>query len=283
MWVDRRGRQAETGIPAGAYVTARLSRLDDRVAFRTDYPINIAIWDFARTTLVRPLGDQFAGRAGWPPDLVHKSFVLIRPGGNQNLHLMRADGSGAVELLVDSEYSHKSHSWTSDGTRLVFSENEELHVMSMDGERVPEPLGIRGAGWEISPRDWWIAYSTDESGRNEIEVRPFPNVDDNRWLVSAEGGIDPRWSPMGDELFYRDLTGRLMSVPVETQTEFVHEAPQVAVDGAGLAPTFQSYDVARGGARFLIVKESVNDPLTQSKIVWVQNWFEELQRLVPVP
>ena len=283
MWVDRRGRQAETGIPAGAYVTARLSRLDDRVAFRTDYPINIAIWDFARTTLVRPLGDQFAGRARWLPDLVHMSFVSIRPGGNQNLHLMRADGSGAVELLVDSEYSHKSHSWTSDGTRLVFSENEELHVMSMDGERVPEPLGIRGAGWEISPRDWWIAYSTDESGRNEIEVRPFPNVDDNRWLVSAEGGIDPRWSPMGDELFYRDLTGRLMSVPVETQTEFVHEAPQVAVDGAGLAPTFQSYDVARDGARFLIVKESVNDPLTQSKIVWVQNWFEELQRLVPVP
>ena len=284
VWVTRNGQEETTGIPPGPYQSARLSPSDDRVALGTVNFWNIGVFDFARDTLdwlIREEGVNLEPR--WSPDGDQLAFFSTKHGGISNLHLMRADRTGPVERLVPSENRQQWMSWASDGARAVFSEDGQLHVVSVEGDWVAQPFEIRGGEWEIAPGDRWIAYSTSESGQSVIEVRPFPNVNDSRRVVSPDGGTDPRWSPQGDELFYRDLTGRLMSVHVETETEWEHQTAQVVQEGSDVLSAFRAYDISRDGSRFLIVKRSQPELLNRTRIVMVRNWFDELQSLVPIP
>ena len=97
----------------------------------------------------------------------------------------------------------------------------DLMIMSLENPREPPrpliktPFGEPNA--EISPDGRWVAYQSNESGRFEIYVRPFPNVDAGRWLVSTDGGIQPLWSKNGQELFYVGSNGALMSVSVVSE------------------------------------------------------------------
>lgn len=285
VWVDRQGREEPTGISPGPYFQARLSPSDDRVALGTGFPFHINIWDFGLTTLDPLLLQSRAAamEARWLGDGAFISFAANLERDVLNLHRLRTDGSGDPVLIVNSESSHDYHAWTSDGEQLAYSENGELHLLTVGGGTPATATGIRGSEWEVAPGDRWLAYETDVSGRSEIEVRPFPNVNDGRRLVSAGGGQQPRWSPRGDELFYRDLTGRLMSVRVQMADAFTPEAPQAVPDPAGVLASLQDYDIARDGSRFLVIKEGVVDPLSQPKIVVVQDWVQELAELVPVP
>lgn len=160
------------------------------------------------------------------------------------------------------------------------------------------PLGSKGASRplvstiyfernaELSPNGQWLAYDSNESGREEIYVRPFPDVDRARWQVSTVGGRSPLWSPDGRELFYVSPEGVLMGTRVEPGASWRGEMPTPIVRGqyfyasAGLGRTF---DITRDRRRFLMVKESgSNDGSAAPRIVVVQNWTEELKRLVPV-
>jgi len=163
----------------------------------------------------------------------------------------------------------------------------DLRVLSLDGS--PQPLLAtefieRNA--EISPDGRWLAYQSDASGQYEIYVRPFPNVEDGHWLISSGGGARPLWAPDGRELFYLASGTRLMAVPVETaQTEpsFAHGNAEVVFGGRFYAPVgggqSRTYDISRDGERVLMIKESESPSSTE--FILVQNWFEELKRLVP--
>ena len=141
---------------------------------------------------------------------------------------------------------------------------------------------------EVSPNGQWLAYESNESGRNEIYVRPFPNVDAGRQQVSTNGGTQPLWARNGQELFYESM-GTLMRVPVKTGATFERGTPEKVFDASpylvrplGAGPG-RMYDVSADGQRFLMIKEtSVADERPPSaRIILVQNWFEELKRLVP--
>ncbi|MBI4476266.1 MAG: hypothetical protein HY654_03780, partial [Acidobacteria bacterium] len=123
----------------------------------------------------------------------------------------------------------------------------------------------------------WLAYESNESGQEEIYVRPFPNVADGRWQVSSGGGNVPLWARSGRELFYRDGTS-LMSVPVQTTPTFAAGTPRKLFEGyvSGLGRT---YDVSRDGQRFLMIKDSTaaDQTMTAPSMVVVLNWFEELK------
>ena len=136
----------------------------------------------------------------------------------------------------------------------------------------------------MSPNGRYLAYQSNESGRVEIFVRPFPQVDDGRWQISTGGGTRPLWSRDGRELFYLDLTNRLMAVPMQTSgTTFAAGTPVRVLETAYLTPLAsydRPYDVAPDGQRFLMIKE--NSPsATAGRMVVVVNWSEELKRLVP--
>ena len=130
-----------------------------------------------------------------------------------------------------------------------------------------------------------MAYESDESGQLEIYVRPFPNVEDGRWQVSAGGGTRPLWAPDERELFYLAPQGELMAVPVRTEPNFTHGNAEMLLEGriyagAGDAPG-RTYDISPDGKRFLMIKNADDDGTSDPKLILVENWLEELKRLVP--
>ena len=131
---------------------------------------------------------------------------------------------------------------------------------------------------EVSPDGLWIAYVSDQSGRNEIYVRPFPDINAGLWQISTAGGMQPLWSRNGRELFYRNGDA-LMIVSVETEPGFMPGTPRVLFEGNFSAPQGgRAYDISPDGERFLMMRDSA---AARSELVVVENWFEELERLVP--
>ena len=211
-------------------------------------------------------------------------------GGPERLAESPGDGSGASPYF-----------FTPTGTELVFREpnNPETgHNIGMitvdDAAAEPiwllrEPFDERNA--ELSPNGRWMAYDSNESGQREIYVRPFPNVEDDRVLVSNAGGVEPLWSPDGRELFYIEPAGAsglrmLMAVTLaEGGAGFSVDARRALLDWPYMAnvqaAAGRNYDVSLDGQRFLAIKEYAADEATSPQIILVQNWFEELRRLVP--
>jgi eukaryotic-like serine/threonine-protein kinase len=135
---------------------------------------------------------------------------------------------------------------------------------------------------EISPNGRYVAYQSNESGRDELYVRPFPRVNDGVWQVSTSGGTRPAWASNGRELFYLDSMNALTAVSVQTSgANFVFGNPAKLFDHTADGPSSpRDYDVAPDG-RFLMIKRNVSGGRRPAAIVVVLNWFEELKAKLP--
>jgi serine/threonine-protein kinase len=178
-----------------------------------------------------------------------------------------------------------------DGRWLVYRESAptlDLMILPLDQPTQTRPLLNTPAseqGGEISPDGKWLAYESNESGRLEIYVRPFPSIDQGRWRVSADGGIQPVWSKTGQELFFVGLNRTFMAVSVGHDRVWNAGNPVKLFDdpyyhGAAIG-VGRTYDVAPDGRRFLMVKQAAGSESSETAFIVVQNWFEELQKLVP--
>jgi serine/threonine-protein kinase len=171
----------------------------------------------------------------------------------------------------------------------------DIGMMSMDGDRKWKSL-LREKYAErqphVSPDGRWIAYMSNESGKNEIYVRPFPNVDGGRWQVSTSGGDRPLWSSDGRELFYQNGDA-VMAVPVKAEPTFNPGTPKILFRGtfASGNPRGNSWDISSDGKRFLMMKAAPQTTETAPaapafelprRINIVLNWTEELKQRVPV-
>lgn len=281
-------------MPPRAYTSPRISPDGTKVALNVnDQEQDIWIWDFARQTLTRltfnPGQDRFPV---WSPDGRRIAFSTSRGGGAEgdtDLFWRPADGTGSPERLLAGSSDVFPASFLPDATGvLVFGSllgegNDDIAVLRMDGERTTTPLlatPFRDLTPELSPDGRWLAYASDESGRQEIYVRPFPDINAGRWQVSTGGGMQPLWARSGQELFYRD-GGAVMAVPVEMDPSFAVGYPQVLFQGPyATGSDSRSYDVSPDGGRFLMIKEARDTP-TSAQIIVVLNWVSELQRLVP--
>jgi len=253
---------------------------------------DIWIWDLTRQTLTRLTRDPGLNRSPiWTPDGRRVAFSAVRDG-TEAIYWQAADGSGSAERLTQSEDVQLPTSFSQDGTKLLFDQPGtapyNLGVASLTGERKTE-LILREEFSEgqgvISPDGRWLAYQSNESGSNEVYVRPFPEVNTGRWQVSTGGGTRPLWARNGRELFYYLPPGVVMAVQVLERPRFAAGAPQVVFKGTYLSPqTERMYDVSPDGRRFLMIKNAPQDgeALPPPQLVVVQNWFEELKRLVPV-
>ncbi len=134
----------------------------------------------------------------------------------------------------------------------------------------------------VSPDGRWIAYSSNESGRREVYVRPFPETGAGRYLVSTTGGTGPVWNRNGRELFYIDAADNLVSVPVVPGPTFQPGAPQALFSVAHLAVNsfFRQYDVAPDGQRFLMIRPEGDAAV---HVVVVFNFLQELKRIMAAP
>ena len=294
VWVDRQGGEAPLAAPADACAELNLSPDGTQVAVAVQNPANRDLWvyDLARGARERlTLDPALDFSRVWSPNGERVAFSSSRDGGG--MFWKAADGTGDVERLTDAALQAPL-AFSPDGMTLVFQVFNtgtlfDLGVFSLDGDQASE-LILAGEFTEmhatLSPDGRWLAYQSDESGRFEVYVRPFPEVERDRTLVSTNGGQTPVWGPGGRELFYVSPEGMTM-VPVETEPSFVPGTAEVLFDTAGYALTegdSRQFDVAPDGQRFLMLKRvAATDGGGAAEIVLVQNWLDELQRLVPSP
>ncbi len=151
----------------------------------------------------------------------------------------------------------------------------------MEGDDTPRPLvqtDYEEAVARFSPDGRYLAYHSNEPGQYEVYVQPYPGVEGRR-QVSSGGGIDPIWSPGGDELFYHNGP-QVRAARIETEPVLTVGTRRVVFEGSFLNFPGPIYDLAPDG-RFLLL-ESVEEASTSRHLNVVVNWFEELKRLVPV-
>jgi serine/threonine-protein kinase len=297
MWVDRKGKAEPLAAAPNNYSDPRISPDGTRLAMVVHNGYNRDIWirDLIYGALTRLTFDAPALYSLWTPD--GKGIVFFSaPEGRSGVYWKAADGTGKDELLLSGSHLIPS-SWSGDGKTLVLAElglasgtvSTDIGALPMEGDRKYKRL-LQGKHNEhqpqISPNGRWIAYTSNESGTNEIYVRPFPEVHSGRWQVSTSGGYSPLWSPDGRELFYRNADA-VMAVSVKTDPTFSFETPATLfqiTDVTSFALDPHPWDISPDGKRFLMMKETAapEESAGPRRINIVLNWSEELRQRAPL-
>ena len=302
VWVDREGTEVPVSAEPRLYGAMKLSPDGRQVAIVDEDPGNEDIWvyDLARNIPTRftfdPAGDNYPL---WTPNGERIVFASERgESGVWDVYSKTANGTGQAERLITTTTLKTPQSFAPDGQTLVFAEltpNLDLSILQMNGERQIEPLlhtEFRDSVAVVSPDGRWLAYVSDESGRDEVYVRPFPKVDEGRWQVSNGFGVGPVWGPNSREVFYQTSaspgTVTMMAVLNETQPTFSPGTPVVLFEGPyrlSEGGNFHAFDISPDDQRFLMVREvaAAEERDRQVQLVVVQNWFQELIERVPVP
>jgi len=214
-------------------------------------------------------------------------YVRNEAGGNYDVWQSRADGTGTPELLLDDELSLIEGRGSSDGEWMVFRTlggDGDIVGFRPDVDSAAIPL-VANVEFEerspaLSPDGRWLAYTSLETGRPEVYVQPFPNVDSNEvQRVSAEGGSVPLWANSGDELFFVDAERRLVAAQVQTATGF-RVLQRETLFSLGLEYGLLGdipYDVAPDDQQFLLARSTVGATVFGNRFILVYNWFEELK------
>ncbi|MFQ5817680.1 MAG: protein kinase [Terriglobia bacterium] len=296
LWVDRQGKSEPLTEEPRSFWMPRLSPDGKRLALNLYGAPRWDVWvyELARGTLTRLTfeGENFP--PVWTPDGQRVTFRSTR-AGQRNLFWKPADGSGAAERLTTSKHEQDPTSWSPDGKLLAFAENNpetgwDIWVLPLKGEGLPRsergkpqpflqtPFN-EGAAM-FSPDGRWIAYTSDESGRYEVYVRPYPGPGGKR-QISTAGGVWPVWARNGRELFYRN-GDQMMAVAIDSRSGFTAGKPSVLFEGEYLAASRwgRNYDVAPDGQRFVMIQEAEQETGPPELYV-VLNWFEELRRRAP--
>ncbi|HTG61308.1 MAG TPA: protein kinase, partial [Terriglobia bacterium] len=289
LWVDRKGAVLPLPAPPRGYLSPRLSPDGQWLAVAIEGPhLGAWLYDLARGTLTRLTGSTVVPRSIWTPDGKHVTFLATLSDA-LNLYWMPADGSGAAERLTTSGNFQVPGSWSPDGHVLAFSEVDpttgwHIWMLRLEGDRKPRPFlqtASNEYGPMFSPDGRWLAYQSDESGRQEIYVRSFPGPG-GKWQISTEGGVQPVWARNGRELFYRN-GDKMMAAAIETKPAFAAAKPKLLFEGhyeTGIFAFEPDYDVSPDGQRFLMIKASEPEQAA-TQLNLVLNWSDELRRLVP--
>jgi eukaryotic-like serine/threonine-protein kinase len=282
--VDRSGNE-KIVAPPGSYYTPRLSPDGHQIALTIAGAAESDVWihDIVRGTTTR---FTTGGRNLWPvwsPDGSRLAYASNREGST-NVYVRRSDGSGSEEQLTSSQYTYIPQSWSPDGTELVVTEvtpERLVHLGSLTIQSRTVTPFVTGEGsttiGSLSPDGQWMTYVSNESGRNEVYVRPYPGPGP-ALQVSTTGGDESLWASKGLELFFRrgeavmavDLInskGRLM---VGTAKELF--SGRYAPGG-----TRPGYDVSADGRTFLFLK-LLQPRENSAQFTVVLNWFDAVRQ-----
>ena len=286
VWVDRNGGEEEIAeAPPRFYAEPRLSPDGMRIAVAADDDErDIWSWDISRRVLSRvTTGPAIDQSPLWSADGRRLFFLSTRGGGAGSLFSQAADGGGVAERVTDSRIVREPSGMLADG-RVLYTENDDIMSVTADPPRRVLPV-VRTPALErkgtVSPDGRWIAFESLDAGAVQVFVRPFPNVEDARVQISTDGGLQPRWSRDGRELFFLAIDGTLMGVHVERGTSWSAGYPAPIVPRnvfADVSMSLRAFDVAPDGQRFIVVKGAPGSAVPAPRIIVVQNWLAEIAR-----
>jgi serine/threonine protein kinase/Tol biopolymer transport system component len=295
VWMDREGREEEIYAIDGAYTAPRISPDGEKVAFG-DAAGGIWIADLEADTRTRLTTNVLDARLPvWSPDGTRIAYTA----GVSGIAWKASNNTGSPENIATG--------LSGVGPRLIpyfFAEQQIVFGLQSSRSRDDilmltvgsdaEPVRLLDGPYEevnaaLSPDGQWIAYQSDETGDSQIYVRPFPEVDRDSSPVSNNGGMWPVWSPTGGELLYVETPDvgqrRLISVTDIDATDggfsFNTRTPLFDWPDQTWGFFIRPYDVSRDGRRFLVSKTGNGGNTTAGQIIIVENWTEELERLVP--
>ena len=301
-WMDREGKFQPLREAPGGYRMPAFSPDGRRLAVAVGEGRTEEVWvyDLERDTLTRLVAP--GGGPVWTPDGQRIAYYA-GDGKNvtANLYWRRADGTGDAQRLTVSKNYQLAFSWRPDGKTLAFVEfnsavgtNFDVMTLSLEGDEktgwkpgTPKPFANSPSneGYpDFSPDGRWLAYGSDESGRFEVYVRPFPGPG-GKWQVSSGGGRFPKWSRSGKELFYLSPDSKIMAATYSVSGDSFHaDKPQLWSPGQftdlGVMP---NYDVHPDGKRFAVLKAPATETPSgpNNKVTFILNFFEALRRKFP--
>jgi serine/threonine-protein kinase len=293
-WIDLNGFDEPLPVERSFYGTFQLSpdrsKLAIQVAAEND---QIHVYHFGRETLTRVTFEGTSRYPAWSHDGRELFYQAFRDGAAT---VMRrpVDGSGGEAPLLSADDlarigagSLMPYDASPDGRHLLVGTwgdvetGADVWLLTLDGSDDPQPL-IRSPASEIipsfSPDGNYIIYHSNKAGEYGIYVRPFPDVDQREWTISARGGYDGRWSPGSNEILYRVGARQLMSVSYELEPEFRPgtERPVGMIDAHDSAGF--SFDLSADGERILVNRPAMSYT-DERPVVLVSNWFVELEEL----
>ena len=280
VWVSRQGMAQPLDLPPRTYRAARLSPDGRFVALIIADPrSDVWILDLEHDKLTQRTFGAEPEALNWTPDSERITFGSRRNG--KRAFWLPRDGNSEPEPFVTEDGQPAFGSFSPDGKLAVTMKGGpttglDLWVLSLKGPQIPQPfLSTRftEAGGTFSSDGRWIAYASDESGRYEIYVRPYPGSG-SAIRVSTNGGERASWSRDGRELFYRSGQ-KLMSVAVTLSPKFTAASPRLLFEGP-----YTSIDASPDGQRFLALEpvEAQIAPLTHLNIVL--NWFSDVKQRI---
>jgi serine/threonine-protein kinase len=214
----------------------------------------------------------------WTPDAARLTFWSSRDG---NLYWKSSDGSGETERLTTSERPHVTNGWAPDGKKLIFTERSpstgrDLMILHVNDDKRTEPFlqtPYNEGAARFSPDGRWISYVSDETGRPEIYVRPFPGPG-SKWRISSDGGTEAMWSRDGREIFFRDGY-KMYAVDIDTRSAFRPGKPRLLFERRYTKAIWSAvYDVAPDG-RFIMHLES-EESSAEPQVNVIVNWMDLL-------
>ncbi len=302
-WMDREGKFKPLRETPGAYVNPAFSPDGKRLALeiadgkRTD----IWVYEWERDTLTRlTFGGEANSYPAWTPDGQRITYASQEKGGTYNLYWKRANGAGDAQRLTESRNTQYGGAWRPDGKVLAFAQfnldtSWDIMTLTMEGNEksgwkpgepkpfVNSPFNEEQPAFSLDGR--WLAYQSNESGRFEVYVRPFPGPG-GKWQISTGGGAFPKWSRNGKELFYRAPDSKIMVANYSASGDSFH-AEKPRVWSSGQFQFFRrrvgtNFDLHPDGKRFAVLKA----PGTESqpavnKVTFIFNFFDELRRKLP--
>ena len=301
VWRDRGGKTLPLRAAAANWSNPRFSPDGRRLALDIRDKQNLDIWvyEWARDTLTRLTFDRgIDQKPVWTPDGRRIVFWSQRNGGAGSLYWQRADGTGDAQRLTEGKNPQFTASWHPGGKFFAFYETnpqtgDDLMILPMDGDEA--------SGWKpgtptvflnspfrerepmFSPDGRWLAYMSNESGRDEIYVRPFPGPG-GKWQVSTAGGQSPIWSRTRRELFYSAPGNRIMVATYAMDGDSFQAAKPRVWSETPFASRPRQYpvDLHPDGDRFALAPapDAQAEP-KQDKVVFIFNFFDELKRLSP--
>jgi len=298
VWVDLDGNRNRLQLPPGRYSDPILSPSGDRLAV-TIYEQNGGsdIWmlSLRQNTLSRVTFSGDAFNIVWSPDGEHLYYERSESPG---IWRSRPNGIGDPQRILASNTRTIPNSVTPDGTALIYMSgfgnaydfSEVSLVDENNTNRVLLASGFNEVAAAISPDGKWLAYTNNEAGDHQVYLRPYPNVDDNKWQISTAGGWEPSWSPDGDKIYFASYsndedtgTRGIYSVSLTFGTTLEIGSPvRIATGFSVNGNDYPNYDVHPDERQIIGFEEDRTANQTREEfLILVSNWFEELRRLAP--